>query len=64
VALALELLRDAALGVVIKEESDFEALQETQARLASTPGDVLCHRVRYPQAVKTGLDAHTNTGER
>jgi threonine dehydrogenase-like Zn-dependent dehydrogenase len=46
-ALALSLLRDPALDALITGESDFESLPETMARLARSPGDVICHRVRY-----------------
>lgn len=47
-ALALELLREPGLDALITGESDFEDLPEVMARLASGPGDVLCHRIRYP----------------
>jgi 2-desacetyl-2-hydroxyethyl bacteriochlorophyllide A dehydrogenase len=46
-ALALDLLQDADLDVLITGESDFETLPEVMARLARTPGDTLCHRIRY-----------------
>jgi hypothetical protein len=46
-ALALDLLRDADLDVLITGESDFETLPEVMARLSRTPGDELCHRIRY-----------------
>jgi threonine dehydrogenase-like Zn-dependent dehydrogenase len=46
-ALALDLLRDADLDVLITGESDFETLPEVMARLSRTPGDTLCHRIRY-----------------
>jgi 2-desacetyl-2-hydroxyethyl bacteriochlorophyllide A dehydrogenase len=46
-ALALDLLCDAALDVLITGESDFETLPEVMARLARTPGDALCHRISY-----------------
>jgi len=46
-ALALSLLRDPALDALITGESGFESLPETMARLARSPGDVICHRVRY-----------------
>lgn len=48
--LALSLLADPALDALISGESDFEALPETLAALAASPGDTLCHRVRYPAA--------------
>lgn len=47
-ALALELLRDAELDALITGESDFEELPGVMAELAEDPGDVLCHRIRYP----------------
>jgi threonine dehydrogenase-like Zn-dependent dehydrogenase len=46
--LALTLLSDPVLDVLITGESDFENLPETMATLAASPGDTLCHRVRYP----------------
>jgi hypothetical protein len=46
-ALALRLLADASLDALITGESDFASLPETMARLASSPGDTLCHRIRY-----------------
>jgi 2-desacetyl-2-hydroxyethyl bacteriochlorophyllide A dehydrogenase len=45
--LALELLRDEDLDVLITGESDFEAMPEVMAGLARSPGDTLCHRIRY-----------------
>ena len=45
--LALTMLTDAALDGLITGESEFEALPETMARLAATPGNTLCHRIRY-----------------
>ena len=39
--------RDAPFDALITGESDFESLPETMARLARSPGDVICHRVRY-----------------
>ena len=47
-ALALELLCDEDLDVLITGESDFETMPEVMARLARSPGDTLCHRIRYP----------------
>lgn len=47
-ALALDLLRDPALDALITGESDFEELPQVMAGLAGDPGDVLCHRIRYP----------------
>jgi threonine dehydrogenase-like Zn-dependent dehydrogenase len=46
-ALALDLLRDSALDVLITGESAFDDLPEVMARLATEPGDTLCHRIRY-----------------
>ncbi len=46
-ALALSMLTDAALDTLITGESEFAALPQTLARLAATPGDTLCHRIRY-----------------
>jgi NADPH:quinone reductase-like Zn-dependent oxidoreductase len=48
--LALRLLEDASLDVLITGESDFESLPEVMATLAATPGDALCHRIRYGSA--------------
>ncbi len=45
--LALELLRDQALDVFLTGESDFADLPEVLATLSDTPGDTLCHRIRY-----------------
>jgi len=45
--LALTMLADPALDVLITGESGFDALPEVMARLASDPGDTLCHRIRY-----------------
>jgi hypothetical protein len=47
--LALRLLDHAVLDVLITGESDFETLPEVMDRLSTSPGDTLCHRVRYPQ---------------
>ncbi len=44
---ALSLLRDPSLDVLITGESSFEALPEVMQSLATSPGDALCHRVRY-----------------
>lgn len=46
--LALTLLRDPSLDVVITGESPFETLPEVMPGLARSPGDTLCHRVKYP----------------
>jgi hypothetical protein len=45
--LALSMLADSALDVLITGESPFEALPQVMAQLASAPGDMLCHRIRY-----------------
>jgi threonine dehydrogenase-like Zn-dependent dehydrogenase len=45
--LALSLLVEPALDALVTGESDFDALPEIMARLATTPGDTLCHRIRY-----------------
>jgi threonine dehydrogenase-like Zn-dependent dehydrogenase len=46
-AIALDLLRDEALDVLITGESSFEELPAVMTRLATNPGDTLCHRIRY-----------------
>ena len=45
--LALTLLRDPALDALITGESEFETLPEVMATLARSPGDSICHRIRY-----------------
>jgi 2-desacetyl-2-hydroxyethyl bacteriochlorophyllide A dehydrogenase len=45
--LALSMLADPALDALITGESAFDALPDVMAQLASTPGDTLCHRIRY-----------------
>jgi len=45
--LALTMLADAVVDVLITGETEFEALPETMAQLADSPGDTLCHRIRY-----------------
>jgi hypothetical protein len=45
--LVLTLLRDPLLDVLISGESEFEELPAVMAQLAVTPGDTLCHRIRY-----------------
>ena len=45
--LALSLLEDPALDVLITGESEFEALPEVMATLTQSPGETLCHRIRY-----------------
>ena len=47
IALALSLLRDAALDVLISGESDFEELPTVMERLSTAPEEELCHRIRY-----------------
>jgi NADPH:quinone reductase-like Zn-dependent oxidoreductase len=47
-ALALSMLADETLDVLITGESDFDAMPDVMARLATSPGDSLCHRIRYP----------------
>jgi threonine dehydrogenase-like Zn-dependent dehydrogenase len=47
-ALALRLLAGAPeLEALVSGEDAFEALPEAMPRLAATPGDTLCHRIRY-----------------
>ena len=46
--LALSMLADPALDVLITGESGFDALPEVMAQLAMSPGNALCHRIRYP----------------
>lgn len=45
--LALSMLADPALDILVTGESAFEDLPHTMAALAATPGDTLCHRIRY-----------------
>jgi 2-desacetyl-2-hydroxyethyl bacteriochlorophyllide A dehydrogenase len=45
--LALSMLTDSALDALITGESGFEELPEVMTRLASEPGDTICHRIRY-----------------
>jgi threonine dehydrogenase-like Zn-dependent dehydrogenase len=44
---ALTLLANAELDALITGESTFDTLPEVMAKLATTPGDTLCHRIRY-----------------
>lgn len=44
---AISLLVDPSLEVLITGESPFEDLPAVMARLASAPGDTLCHRINY-----------------
>ncbi len=46
-ALALELLADARLDVLITGEDSFADLPAVMARQSRSPGDTLCHRIRY-----------------
>jgi threonine dehydrogenase-like Zn-dependent dehydrogenase len=46
-ALALNLLSHAELDALITGESRFDDLPAVMASLASSPGDALCHRIRY-----------------
>ena len=45
--LALSLLVDPVLDVLITGESAFEDLPATMAALATSPGNTLCHRIKY-----------------
>ncbi len=45
--LALSLLGHSELDTLITGESDFESLPAVMAELAASPGDTLCHRIRY-----------------
>ena len=45
--LALRLLESPALDAVITGESDFDELPAVMERLSTSPGDTLCHRIRY-----------------
>jgi NADPH:quinone reductase-like Zn-dependent oxidoreductase len=46
-ALTLSLLAHDELDVLITGESAFEDLPSTMARLSSSAGDAICHRIRY-----------------
>lgn len=46
-ALALALLRHPELDTLISGESAFDELPAVMARLSRTPGEALCHRIRY-----------------
>jgi len=50
--LALSMLSDPALDVLITGESGFETLPEVMAQLAASPGDALCHRIRYSDSAR------------
>jgi 2-desacetyl-2-hydroxyethyl bacteriochlorophyllide A dehydrogenase len=45
--LALDLLRDGTLDALITGESAFDDLPRVMPELAASPGDALCHRIRY-----------------
>ena len=45
--LAVSLLVEPALDALITSESSFDALPETLTTLTDTPGDTLCHVIRY-----------------
>jgi hypothetical protein len=45
--LALQLLKNSALDVLISGESPFSDLPVVMAQLTASPGDALCHRIRY-----------------
>ena len=47
-ALALELLADPVLDTLITGESPFAELPRLMQRLTRTPGETICHRIRYP----------------
>jgi threonine dehydrogenase-like Zn-dependent dehydrogenase len=44
---ALSLLAHDELDVLFTGESPFDDLPSTMARLASSPGEAICHRIRY-----------------
>ena len=46
-AKALDLLKDPALDALITGESAFEDLPDVMPRLVASPGNTLCHRIRY-----------------
>ncbi len=47
--LVFSLLSEPGLDALITGESAFDDLPRVMAQLSSSPGDVLCHRIRYPQ---------------
>jgi hypothetical protein len=47
IQLTFALLTDPILDRLITGESEFEALPQVMERLAASPGDTLCHRIRY-----------------
>jgi 2-desacetyl-2-hydroxyethyl bacteriochlorophyllide A dehydrogenase len=48
-AQALSLLSDATLDVLITGESRFDDLPDVMAQVVDSPGDVLCHRIKYEE---------------
>jgi threonine dehydrogenase-like Zn-dependent dehydrogenase len=50
-SLALRLLADPALDALITSESDFDTLPDVMAKLATGPGDTICHRIRYESKI-------------
>ncbi len=47
--LALSLLAHDELDALITGESAFDALPSVMTRLATSPGDAICHRIRYEE---------------
>ncbi len=45
--LALSMLADSALDALITGESAFDDLPTVMAQLSASPGNTLCHRIRY-----------------
>jgi threonine dehydrogenase-like Zn-dependent dehydrogenase len=45
--LALSLLAEPALDALITGESMFDSLPDVMAALSASPGDTVCHRIRY-----------------
>ena len=45
--LAMTLLSDPVLDAIITGESVFETLPDVMVQLTESPGDTLCHRIRY-----------------
>ena len=45
--LALRLLSDPSLDALVTGESTFDTLPDVMAQLTASPGDTLCHRIRY-----------------
>jgi hypothetical protein len=46
-ALALDLRKEPALAGLSTGESPFADLPGVMAQLATSPGNTLCHRIRY-----------------